>query len=234
MYDMILGPAADAVWAKSGTTGVVFHREYSRCTPGGLNGGVAAADVGPLNVFDYAINQNPVAALRGLTGGPNIPALIWDTSLKEPRRTNETFWATHLRIQVQRRTMDVAIATDTTIVVADYRQLASRLHFRFFHMKEDAPEAQGFIEDFPEGMGSELESVGTNFFNANNGPTHFGAAKPLPKPLLFQARTTMILGTFDFGTNRGGITLTQAPQGVMVYVDGYRYPKPEELAQVRG
>jgi hypothetical protein len=28
--------------------------------------------------------------------------------------------------------------------------------------------------------------------------------------------------------------MSQQPQGLMVHVDGYRSPKPEELAQARG
>lgn len=235
MYDMILGPAGDAVWMKAGT-GIVFHREYSRCV---LGSGATptlpvAAFTGPLGVFDYRQGQASVASLIGLTGSAAIQANELDTSLKEVNKVNETFWATHLRIQIQRRTTDSALATDTVLAVNDYRALASRAYFKFFHMKEDLPEVQGFPEDFPEAMGPEYESVGTNFFTVNNGPAHFGAAKPLPKPLYFAARTTYISGNFEFGRNRGGITMTQAPQGIMVYVDGYRTPKPEELAQARG
>lgn len=227
MYDMILGPAGDAVWMKAGT-GIVFHSEWSRCTLA-----TTANFTGPMNVFDYRQNETEPGALVALTGAAAV-ANEWDTSLKEANRVNETFWATHLRIQVQRVTQDTGLATDTVLAVADYRQLTSRAYFRFFHMKEDLPEVQGVLEDFPEAMGPEYESVGTNFFTVNNGPTHFGAAKPLPKPLYFAARTTFISGQFTFGSNRGGVTMSQQPQGIKVYVDGYRTPKPEELAQARG
>lgn len=227
MYDMILGPAGDAVWMKAGT-GIVFHSEWSRCC---LPTGVFT---GPLNVFDYRQGQNSIAALTACAAGAATIGTEWDTSLKEINKVNETFWATHLRIQVQRVTQDTALATDRVLAVADYRQLTSRAYFRFFHMKEDLPEVQGVLEDFPEAMGPEYESVGTNFFTVNNGPSHFGAAKPLPKPLYFAARTTFISGNFVFGTNRGGVNMSQQPQGIKVYVDGYRTPKPEELAQARG
>jgi hypothetical protein len=229
MYDMILGYAGDAVWMKGGT-GIVIHREYSRGLPGVAN------TSGPLTVFDYRQGQTGPGALVALTGGVANVANEWDTSIKEANRMNETFWATHLRISVQRVTQDSALATDRVLAVADYRMLTSRTFFKFYHMKEDLPEVQGTLEEFPEAMGPELESVGTNFFTANNGPSHFGAAKPLPKPLFFAARSTYVSGTFTFGTNRGGITLAGAAPGVglMVYVDGYRSPKPEELAQARG
>lgn len=229
MYDMILGPAGDAVWMKGGQ-GIVFHSERSRCCVGIAN------TAGPLNVFDYRQGQTGPGALLACTAAAGTVANEWDTSLKEQNKVNETFWATHLRIQVQRVTQDTALATDRVLAVADYRQLTSRAYFRFYHMKEDLPEVQGTLEDFPEAMGPEYESVGTNFFTVNNGPSHFGAAKPLPKPLYFAARTTYIQGQFTFGVNRGGVTMGGAAPGIglMVYVDGYRTPKPEELAQARG
>ncbi len=227
MYDMILGPASEAVWLKGGS-GVIFHREYSRvCLP------VTANFVGPLSVFNYKREDTNIASLVACAAGVATRATEWDCSNREENKSNETFWATHLRIQVQRITMDTALATDRTLVPADYRQLVARAYFRFFHMKEEQAEAEGVVEDFPEAMGSEYESVGTNFFTVTNGPSHFGAAKPLPKPLLYKARATFISGRFDFGTTRGGVTMSQAPQGIMVYVDGYRFPKGTEIAQAQ-
>jgi hypothetical protein len=228
MYDMILGYAGDAVWMKGGT-GIVLHHEWSRCCLP-----VTANFTGPLNVFDYRQGQTGPGALVACAAAAATISNEWDTSLKEGNRMNETFWATHLRIQVQRMTQDTALATDRTLAVADFRSLTCRSYFKFYHMKEDLPEVQGVLEDFPEAMGPEYESVGTNFFTVNNGPTHFGAAKPLPKPLFFAARATYTSGTFEFGRGRGGVTMSQAPQGIMVHVDGYRSPKPEELAQARG
>jgi len=221
MYDMILGPAGDAVWMKGGV-GIVFHREHSRIVIG------AANTTGPFMVFNYKQGDTPVPSLAALTAG--YVANEWDTSIREVNKANETFWATHLRLSVQRVCLDnAAPANDVVLTPAVYRQLTSRTYFRFFHMKEDMPEVQGFLEDFPE-----YESVGTNFFTVNNGPSHFGAAKPLPKPLYFAARSTFLSGTFRFATDRGGVTTGVAQTGIMCYVDGYRTPKPEELAQARG
>lgn len=223
MYDMILGPASDAVWLKGGT-GIVFHREYSRCVLP-----TTAGFVGPLSVFNYKREDTGAASLIACVGAAATRATEWDCSNREENKSNETFWATHVRIAVQRVTQDTALATDRVLAVADYRQLTSRIYFRFFHGKEDQPEAEGFLEDFPEAMGPEYESVGTNFFTVNNGPSHFGAAKPLPKPMYYKAKTTFLGGRFDFGSTRGGVTMSQQPQGIMVYVDGYRMPKGSEI-----
>lgn len=224
MYDMILGPASTAVWMKGGTNGIVFHREHSRCVVG------AANTTGPLSVFNYKQGDTPVPSLAAMTAGGG-PANDWDTSLRETNKVNETFWATHLRICVQRVCQDnAAPGGDVVLTPAVYRQLTSRAWFKFFHVKQELPEVEGFLEDFPEAQGPEYESVGTNFFNVNNGPTHFGAAKPLPNPLMFEAKSTFIQGTFRFATDRGGITLGVAQTGLMVYLDGYRFPRPDELA----
>jgi len=227
MYDMILGPAADAVWSKNGK-GIIFHREYSRCCLP-----TTANFTGPLSVFNYKRSDTSVAALNACAAAAATRADEWDTSIREENKVNETFWATHLRIQVQRVTQDTALATDRVLAPADYRALTCRTYFRFYHVKTELAEVQGFIEDFPEAMGPEYESVGTNFFTVNNGPSHFGAAKPLPNPLMYAAKSTYIQGDLAFGTNRGGVTMSQQPQGIMVYVDGYRFPRADEQAQDR-
>jgi len=227
MYDMILVPAGDAVWMKGGA-GIIFHREYSRCCLP-----TTANFTGPLTVFSYKRSDTNVPALAACALGVLTTASEWDTSTREENKVNESFWATHLRVQVQRVTMDTALVSDRVLALADYRSLVARAFFRFYHKKLDQAEVEGFIEDFPEGMGPEYESVGTNFFTVNNGPSHFGSAKPLPNPLKFNAKGTYIEGRWRFGTDRGGVTMTQQPQGLMVYVDGYRQPRPAEVVEDR-
>ena len=216
MYEFMIGASGGAYWLKGGQ-GITFWREYSRCCLP-----TTANFTGPLNVFDYKRGQAGAAALTACAAGAATIANEYDTSLFQENHVNEDMVITHLCVSIQRVTEDTALATDRTLALADARTLLARSFLRFYHEKQENPEHQGFIEEFPEAQGPDYESVGTNFFTVNNGPTWANAARPLPRPLPTQAKVTFIKGEFQFGQNRGGVTMSQQPQGIMVYLHGYR------------
>jgi hypothetical protein len=219
MFDFMLDRVGAPMWISRSKGTVKFHREYSRFI---TNAGQTIQG----NVFDYRQGEdgNNVAALTSLLAAGDLVNWL-DTSLREENHVNESYWATHLRIAVQTQTTGTNIAADTVLVQADWDELEARTFFQLFHEKQDQPEVEGFMTEFPAGEGPYVESTNVTYFHACNGSPWIQAARPLPKPLYYRKATTWLGGRFLFGTNRGNVAPTQET-GLMVYLDGFRVLKP--------